>query len=585
MNLNDFENKIDSTILNRGYDYFLNQAVVDLEEVAIDTWVSLVEGTDDYAVMIKLKDDNIKKWQCNCPYDYGDTCKHVVATLYALADELDISSEAKSNPNNKKTSPKKATKKKTQKNDISEIFSQASQQELQEFLQNQFPFNRGMKNTFIAHFAEYLDEDINQKYQIIVRNIYKAAKGRQGFIDYRSTYKLAQPLNDLLDKASDLASDKKIISALSICKAIIEQVPKFVHYMDDSDGSAGGLFEYAFELFYEISTQVHPELKDELFSYCLKEFPKDKYSDFGFEKYFLEVLPVLMTTQQQEKRFFKLIDKQLIKVTSKINPNYDIVQLIQVKLDYLLLKDRNDEVDVLVNENKQYPQFRKILLQQALNQKKFKQAKQLCEQGIIIAKNERHAGTVGDWREQLLKIAELEKNKSELRKWAEVLYNNSYRNMTYYKKLKSTYTKQAWAVKCEAIIDKIKGKNQFGGYGVAEELADVFVIEKYFDRLLVLLQINPQAIELIDSYARHLIKDYPQEIVDLYISGIKRQAEQTGRAVYNKTVKYMKAMSSIQGSQLRLNELVQCFKLQYKNRKAMMEILNKGFPKQFNFNP
>jgi len=571
MNLNNFDDNIDSTILGRGYDYFLDQAVTHLEDMKFGTWASLVEGNQDYSVVIKLDNDEIKEWSCNCPYERGPICKHVVATLYAIGDDQEIKSKSK----------KKAKKKAVKKSKTKEIFSKVNKRELQDFLQKQFDANHGIKNAFIAYFAEYLDEDINKKYQITVRNIHKAATDRHDFIDYRSTYKLADPINDLISKAYDLASNNNVAHALAICKAVIEQVPNFMHNVDDSDGSTGSLFEDAFDLLYEISENAHLELKDELFSYCLKEFPKEKYSDFCLEGHFLNILPLLVSSSKQEKQFFKVIDKQLIKAESKRNSSYDIVQLIQVKIDYLLLKGREDEIQVLVNENKQYPEFRKILMQQALDNENFKLAKELCEQGIFFAKDNGHLGVVNKWRKRLLKIAELEKNKPDIRKWAEILYNDNYRDMDYYKKLKSTYSTQDWKIKCESIIDQIKGRNQYGGYGLAEELADIFIAEKYFDRLLALLQINPTKIDLIDRYAQHLIKKHPKEIIDLYSTGIKKQAEQTGRPIYNQTVTHMKIMSSIPESQLKLNDLIRFFKAQYKNRRAMMEILNKSFPNQF----
>jgi len=194
MNLNDFDDNIDSTILNRGYDYFLDDAVTHLQDMKLGRWVSLVEGTQDYSVVVKLDKDEITEWDCNCPYDHGPICKHVVATLYALGDGQEIL------PKEKKKVPKKKTPKKkiNKKNNIDEILSKVDKQELQDFLLKQFHANRAMKNAFIAYFAEYLDEDINKKYQTIVKNIYKSAMGRYGFIDYRSTYKLERPLDELI---------------------------------------------------------------------------------------------------------------------------------------------------------------------------------------------------------------------------------------------------------------------------------------------------------------------------------------------------------------------------------------------------
>jgi len=47
MNLNNFKDSIDSTILNRGYDYFLDKVITHLQDMKFGTWASLVEGSQD----------------------------------------------------------------------------------------------------------------------------------------------------------------------------------------------------------------------------------------------------------------------------------------------------------------------------------------------------------------------------------------------------------------------------------------------------------------------------------------------------------------------------------------------------------
>ena len=568
MNLNNFDDKIDSTILSRGYDYFLDNAVTHLQDMKFGTWASLVEGNQDYSVVIKLDKDEIIEWDCNCPYDHGPVCKHVVATLYALGDGEEILPKAK-----KKTRPKKRA---TNKNKVDEIFTKVDKQEIQDFILQQFPVYRGMKNSFIAHFAEYLDEDINKKYQTIVRNIYKSAKGSYGFIDYRSTYKLERPLIELMNKAYDLTNRNKITEALAISKSIIENIPNFIHHMDDSDGSAGGLFSDAFSLFTDICEKVHPELKDELFKYCLKELPKEKYSDFCFESNFLSVLPVLITTKRQENQYLKILDKQIDK--AKLDENdYSLTQYLVEKINYYLNSDQDELAQKLIQKNINYSEIRKIQVKQAMQAQDYSLVKELCKKGIEIANEKRLLGVTNYWHKKLLETAKLEKNKTEIRKWTEVLFNNSYHNMDYYQQLKATYTNKDWIEKCESILDDIKRKNKFGGLGVAQEIAGIFVEEKYFERLLKLLQLNADEIDLIDDYSNYLVKLYPDELIDLYDKGIKKYAEKTGRSFYNQVVKYMKTLSKLPNSENKIKELLAYFKQTYKNRRAMMEVLNNHF--------
>ena len=41
-------------------------------------------GRKNYSVYIKLKGDAIIEHEWDCPYDYGDVCKHEVAVFYAI---------------------------------------------------------------------------------------------------------------------------------------------------------------------------------------------------------------------------------------------------------------------------------------------------------------------------------------------------------------------------------------------------------------------------------------------------------------------------------------------------------------------
>ena len=150
--------------------------------------------------------------------------------------------------------------------------------------------------------------------------------------------------------------------------------------------------------------------------------------------------------------------------------------------------------------------------------------------------------------------------------------------MEYYQKLKSTYSKDKWSDKSEEIINKLKGKNQKGGYSEVRALAEIFIEEKYTDRLLKLLQINSKKISFIDEYADYLKKSYPKDLLTFYEEGVKRYAKSTGRDIYNEAANYLEKMKKIKGGKEKVKALIQYFREQYKNRRAMMEVLNKNFP-------
>ncbi len=84
MNLKNFEIEVEGKIVERGVNYYRSGDVKKLEKVGENEFSAVVFGTERYSVYIKLKDDAIIKHECDCPYDYGDVCKHKVAVFYAI---------------------------------------------------------------------------------------------------------------------------------------------------------------------------------------------------------------------------------------------------------------------------------------------------------------------------------------------------------------------------------------------------------------------------------------------------------------------------------------------------------------------
>ena len=75
-------------VFQRGLDYYQQHAVLSLKRRG-DELLAEVEGSqyEPYLVRIKLDGDLVESALCNCPYDWGGWCKHVVAVLLAALRE------------------------------------------------------------------------------------------------------------------------------------------------------------------------------------------------------------------------------------------------------------------------------------------------------------------------------------------------------------------------------------------------------------------------------------------------------------------------------------------------------------------
>jgi uncharacterized Zn finger protein len=133
LTLDNFETQIDSAIVQRGRNYYSNGSVISIEENDDNTWTAEVEGTETYTVEITLENKTVTDYLCGCPYD-GGTCKHVVAVLFTLRDELG--------------SRKKNGKSDKKKDVFESILQSISQEEEQDFIRSYATRNKNFKTEF-----------------------------------------------------------------------------------------------------------------------------------------------------------------------------------------------------------------------------------------------------------------------------------------------------------------------------------------------------------------------------------------------------------------------------------------------------
>ena len=577
LSLKNFEESIDEVILERGLDYYNDDRVDNLQKIEAGLWAAQVMGSENYITSVWTNRTKIKDWECACPYDFGPVCKHVVAVFYAIRDTMELEKVA-----NKQGI---TSSKKTKKDNVQRILDKISKEELSKFLLEQFVGQKNLKGAFIAKYAEYLDSDINEKYIIIVRNLYKSAQGQHGFVDYQATKRLSKKFNELIKKAKEFYKNANLLESIAICKAHIEEIPTFLNNMDDSDGSPVDIYDSAFELFDHITTKAPPMLKDELFEYVVNEYPKKKYSAISLEDRFLELMPKLITTNEQEKQFFNIIGKQIKHEEDNSFSEGYISYLIKIKTDYLCTVGKEDEADKLLRQYIKLFECRRIIVDKLIKNKQYDKAKKLINEGInTLENNWEHHNIMLYWQSEFLHIAFEQKDIPEVIRWSEHLFFETNFNFDYYFGLKNNYSAKEWSIKRDEIIEKLIDSVNIDKKNNLYPLANVYAVEEMKDRLLKLLSLNPYRLEFIDDFSKYLVEDYKNEILILYEKAIVNHAKEVGRAVYREVVRYLKRMLKIEGSKKQVNKIVSHFRVTYKNRSAMMSIIDESFPRSRNIN-
>jgi uncharacterized Zn finger protein len=277
MKLSEFEKALEPQMAERGYNFWLSQAIADLVKLDEHNWQANVWGSVTYEVNIEIIDDKIISWRCNCPYDWGNVCKHTVATMYAIRNRVIDSA---------------FTQPKTRKQEIIEIIDENSKDDLAEFIKDYAIKNKEFFLVFLAKFGKQLHKDkLKQYYSQFIKENARIYSRDDDFIDREESLKFIRPIEKLLQKAEVYKKDKEYGLAVPIYLGVIEELVELLVDTDDSVGRLGDTIKDAFELLHSIAiTTDEAVLRKKIYEYCEFEMLEPKYINWGYEQNFEKIL-------------------------------------------------------------------------------------------------------------------------------------------------------------------------------------------------------------------------------------------------------------------------------------------------------
>ena len=516
LTLKNFEDQISSVILRKGKAYYSNGNVVSIEETSKGLWSVDVEGSDTYQVEVGIeKSDSINNYSCNCPYD-GGVCKHLVAVFFALRVEI----------------------KKTETNKKSTIFETLVQlvthKDYQNFIRHYATKNKNLKTEFELFFAAKDSRiDVGEKYSELVQKlIRKYSSG--GYVEYSNSYGLSREMNKLLETGRGYIEKNNFRDSFGLAKAVLKPMMLTMEYCDDSNGNLGCIIENTIDLLEKIISvdKVAVALKEDVFNFLEAELSNKMYFDYGDFGYQLFPLFQKLAVQLGKQTvFLAFIDAQIATLSGEYD-NYKREYCKKSKIEFFRQIGNVAEAEKLVLQNLDIVEVRMNVLNEAIEKGNFGAAKKLIYEGIKIAEAKSHPGTVSEWQKELLRIAVLEKDISTMRNYTKDFAFDRGFSVEYYNQWKNTFAAHEWKPIIENHIDKVtarvekewnKNKNTMWHSAhppLLQKLAPIFIQEKYWNRLLVLVQ---QANNLNSTleYHHHLVKAYPSELLTIYLPALE----------------------------------------------------------------
>ncbi|MFC2138621.1 SWIM zinc finger domain-containing protein [Bacteroidota bacterium] len=559
--LTEFEQYIDETILKRGLSYFKNGHVNEPEEISSGEYEAIVEGTEDYTVQLTLKKGIITEYICDCPYDMGPVCKHVVAVIFHLQqDELELINKTK---RTKSVKAPKTEKHKTVVDQVNELLEKVTHDELKQYIRKKAAQNTTFRNLFLSSFAQHNTDESKELYVKQVKSILRSASDRHGFIDWSASRHVGNAVENLLESAQKQIDSKNYKSAVFMCTAVMEQMTEALQYSDDSNGDIGGCIDASYEMLCRIANeQAVEQIRKLIIEYCFTAFDKKIYEGWDWHIGVLRIASFLLKTNEETERIFVQIDKAQ-------KSDYEQEEAQSIKYDILLKTKGEKEAEKYLEKNITNSNLRRESIQKALKNKDYEKAISISQDGVNYDMKDK-PGLAKEWYDWLLKIAQAQSNTEKIIEYARYLFIDNFRNeQDYYQILNQNVKPEIWNNFIEGVVQDITTKKRWLDTGL---IADIYIKEEWWDRLLELVKKTPD-LNTIEHYEKYLSKNYVTEIIDMYANAIiKYMKNSMGRNHYQNACRYLRRIIKL-GGRNKANEIIALLRAEYPKRKALMEEL------------
>jgi hypothetical protein len=376
---------------------------------------------------------------------------------------------------------------------------------------------------------------------------------------------VVEELQLLLDKAAYFIQHKNVAEAILICQALIETIPDEWDGGFDEDGDVQVIYDAAIDKLQEMldGNLLSSAQKEALFDWYSEEHKKSKYEYVGLntdlkvlENYFTDTPEMLqMNLANMEERI------------NNANSDYERENAAMSKIQLLQKAGLEKETESAIDQYLRFAKVRSLRLENLIKEKQYANAIELIKEGIKIAVEEKHLGTVNSWKAELLSIYKLQDNHDEILALAEDLFYSNNGNRKYYDDLKKYTPEKDWPATLERLLSKMDS----GYFSFNTLKADMLIEHKMWERLFALCQ--KAGAEKLEEYEKYLKPLYAREIFDACYKYVEKQALITDRNAYENVARSLKKMIGYEGGEEVVSKLLLKYRDLYKRRKNMMGIL------------
>lgn len=567
-----------SHILERGYDYYCDGAVENIE-IGRDDLRADVVGTEDYEVEISLNDGKVTDMYCSCPYAAGgNNCKHMAAVLYEWTADIMDEDEPEDTDNEDMDDDADVEsmdlfepavtvcdyKKKSAA--VEKLVTSAERDIVQAFLVSVLAEDKKLLLRFRNMVNKCATNEDVEDYFEQIDEIADRYLGRDHFINYYQAYDFMLELEEIIDKdVRRMIDNGSHISAFHVMNHIFVLLGNVD--MDDSGGETSMLAEQIYQLWLELLTKVNAQDKRKMFIWFTTHMD-GSVIDY-LEEYIEQIIMEEFKEPEYEQDKLSFMEEMIEKAEKKDSGWSRDYAVGKWTVTYLkTLEEKNAPEDQLEEICKKYwnnSGVRRYYIDRYFEKKEYDRVLQVLDESIELDKAYR--GQVLEYNQKKKEIYRLQGNKSAYieQLWKLVL-EQSAGDLDIYKELKAQYSEKEWLIKREELFKKLPAN---------AHIDRLYKEEKLYDRLLAYV-LKSSGLYAVQSYENVLKKEYPKQILSKYQGEVNKMASCTGnRKHYADLVALLRRMKQIKGGSEIVETIVEEWKIKYRNRPAMMDELSK----------
>ena len=585
MTLDSFCDFVPSRIWQRGQDYYSSGAITSIEESQPGEWIAVVEGTDDYTVRIVMDGDEILEWECDCPYDGGDICKHVVAVAIAIRNmktddsEKVLPKKCKSRSKNGSKTAKWSEKVAgiiAQREELAftELLSKASADDLRLVIMEYSLKNEGIKNCLIEFFKRkyIIREEGLVDYAEQVKEIFSNAYSVHG---RRSRYrepevaleKICLEMEAIFDEAEDMLGKGNEYEIWMVVRSFFEGIADIAddEFMYEYSLEVNDLCDRAGKLLIEALRTGEIDGKAVL-SKLEKLAKSPAYDEYGFYDMDDLISEVKLSVLSPEESL-----EYLETFLASHGALYDLYRYVLQKVELLRRLGRDSEAEDTIDRYICLEAVREMRLEELLKAERFDDALKLADDGIALAGREMFSGSAVKWMEKKLEIFERLGDVESSIDVCRRLFIVERGSMEYYYRLKKMVAASGFGSFLQDMISRTSSST-YGGHSV---IADIYLEEKAYDSLFSFLaSAESDRLDLLKNYAHRLPSSFSKDLLALFVEELRLYAEQyVGRNHYIYISRIMYDMKKLHGGAEISSALAEEFRHTYRRRPAMLDEL------------